>query len=78
MERIFGMDLEEYIKVMKRSIDQKTAIGWLSQLTNILQEIHRRGIFHRDIKPSNIILQHDGQLIGDDRLWCSQTSRCEC
>ena len=66
MERIFGMDLEEYIKVIKRAIDQKTAIGWLSQLTNILQEIHRRGIFHRDIKPSNIILQHDGQLVTID------------
>lgn len=63
MERIFGMDLEEYIKVMKRPIDQKTAIGWLSQLTQILQEIHARGIFHRDIKPSNIILQPDGQLV---------------
>jgi len=36
MERIFGMDLEEYIKVIKKSIDQKTAIGWLSQLTQIL------------------------------------------
>ncbi len=63
MERIFGMDLEEYIKFMKRPIDQKTAIGWLSQLTQILQEIHERGIFHRDIKPSNIILQPDGQLV---------------
>ena len=60
------MDLEEYIKVMKRPIDQKTAIGWLSQLTQILQEIHNRGIFHRDIKPSNIILQPDGQLVAID------------
>ncbi|WP_309745335.1 serine/threonine-protein kinase [Chamaesiphon sp. OTE_20_metabat_361] len=66
MERIFGMDLEEYIKVMQRPIDQKTAIGWLSQLTQILQEIHYRGIFHRDIKPSNIILQPDGQLVAID------------
>jgi serine/threonine protein kinase len=63
MERIFGMDLEEYIKVMKKPIDQKTATSWLSQLTQILEEIHRRGILHRDIKPSNIILQPDGQLV---------------
>lgn len=63
MERIFGMDLEEYIKVTKRPIDQKTAIGWLSQLIQIIQEIHERGILHRDIKPSNIILQPDGQLV---------------
>jgi serine/threonine protein kinase len=63
MERIFGMDLEEYTKVTKRPIDQKAAIGWLSQLIQILQEIHVRGILHRDIKPSNIILQPDGQLV---------------
>jgi serine/threonine protein kinase len=63
MERIYGMDLEEYIKAIKRPIDEKTAIGWLSQLTQILQEIHSRDIFHRDIKPSNIILQPDGQLV---------------
>jgi serine/threonine protein kinase len=63
MERISGMDLEEYTKVTKRPIDQKTALGWLSQLIQILQEIHDRGILHRDIKPSNIILQPDGQLV---------------
>jgi serine/threonine protein kinase len=63
MERIYGMDLEEYVKAIKRPIDEKTAIGWLSQLTQILEGIHSRGIFHRDIKPSNIILQPDGQLI---------------
>ncbi len=63
MERINGMDLEEYISAMQRPIDEKVAIGWLAQLTQILQEIHNRGIFHRDIKPSNIILQPDGQLV---------------
>jgi serine/threonine protein kinase/ABC-type phosphate transport system substrate-binding protein len=63
MERVYGMDLEEYIKVMNRPLDEKTAIGWLAQLTQILQEIHAQGILHRDIKPSNIILQPDGQLV---------------
>ncbi len=62
MERINGLDLEEYIQQRKRAIDEKTAMSWLSQLTKILQEIHSRGIFHRDIKPSNVILQPDGQL----------------
>jgi serine/threonine protein kinase len=63
MERIYGMDLEEYLKVMNRPIDEKTAVGWLWQLTQVLEELHQRGILHRDIKPSNIILQPDGQLI---------------
>jgi serine/threonine protein kinase len=63
MERILGMDLEEYINLLKRPIHQKTAIVWLAQLTQILREIHERGIFHGNIKPSNIILQPDGQLV---------------
>lgn len=62
MEKINGMDLEEYIQQRKQAIDEKTAMNWLSQLTKILKEIHGRGIFHRDIKPSNVILQPDGQL----------------
>ncbi len=63
MERIDGMDLEEYIRAIQRPIDEKTAIGWMSKLTQILHEIHSRGIFHRDIKPSNVILKPDGQLV---------------
>jgi serine/threonine protein kinase len=62
MEKINGLDLEEYIQQRKQAIDEKTAMNWLSQLTKILKEIHDRGIFHRDIKPSNVILQPDGQL----------------
>jgi serine/threonine protein kinase/ABC-type phosphate transport system substrate-binding protein len=63
MERIDGMDLEEYLKVMNRPLDEKTAIGWLSQLTQILHAIHAQGILHRDLKPAHILLQPDGQLV---------------
>jgi serine/threonine protein kinase len=63
MEKIEGIDLEEYVKVLDRPIDQKTATNWLGQLTQILDRLHSREIFHRDIKPSNIILQPDGQLV---------------
>jgi serine/threonine protein kinase len=62
MEKIEGIDLEEYLVGMGQPIDQKVAINWLAQLTQTLQALHSKGIFHRDIKPSNIILQPDGQL----------------
>jgi serine/threonine protein kinase len=63
MEKIEGMDLEEYQQQRKnKPIDQKLALEWLSQLTNILHEVHRHKFFHRDIKPSNIILKPDGKL----------------
>lgn len=63
MEKILGKDLEEYIKETGRPIDERCAWEWLSQLINILREIHAQQLLHRDIKPSNIILQPDGQLV---------------
>ncbi|PSB02065.1 protein kinase domain-containing protein [Merismopedia glauca] len=63
MEKIVGKDLEEYIKEIGRPIDEKCAWEWLSQLAQILAEIHHQQLLHRDIKPSNIILQPDGQLV---------------
>ena len=63
MEKIEGMDLEEYQKQRQNHpIDQKLALEWLTQLASILKEVHRHKFFHRDIKPSNIIFQPNGQL----------------
>jgi serine/threonine protein kinase len=63
MEKIIGIDLEEYIKQRARPIDQRCALDWLEQLTNIIAEIHSHNLLHRDIKPSNIILKPSGQLV---------------
>jgi serine/threonine protein kinase len=63
MEKIMGVDLEEYLKQRGTPIDERCAIDWLDQTANILKEIHDRKLLHRDIKPSNIILQPDGQLV---------------
>jgi uncharacterized RDD family membrane protein YckC len=64
MEKIEGVDLEEYLKLQNfKPIDQKLAIEWLFQLANILKEVHHQNFFHRDIKPSNIILKPNGQLV---------------
>jgi len=64
MERIEGLDLEEYQQQRQyRPIDQHLALEWLLQLAEILDEVHQQQFFHRDIKPSNIILRPDGQLV---------------
>jgi serine/threonine protein kinase len=63
MEKITGIDLEEYLDQRGAPIDERCAIDWLDQTANILKEIHDRKLLHRDIKPSNIILQPDGQLV---------------
>jgi serine/threonine protein kinase len=64
MELISGEDLEKYLsRKNQQPIDEKTALLWLGKLTEILGNIHRKGIFHRDIKPSNIMIEPDGKLV---------------
>ncbi len=64
MEKIEGLDLEEYLKQREnRPIDEKLALEWLTQLTKILHEVHQQNFFHRDIKPANIMLRADGHLV---------------
>ena len=63
MEKIEGLDLYEYIKQReKRPIDEKLAIQWLTEVVEILQQVHSQNFFHRDIKPSNIMLRPNGRL----------------
>ncbi|MEM6401787.1 MAG: RDD family protein [Cyanobacteria bacterium P01_D01_bin.116] len=63
MEKIEGLDLWEYIRQrQQRPIDEKLAIQWLSEIVEILQQVHSQNFFHRDIKPSNIMLRPNGRL----------------
>jgi serine/threonine protein kinase len=63
MEKIEGLNLQQYLQQRGNPIDQKLARQWLIQLVTILQEVHNQNFFHRDIKPSNIMLRADGQLV---------------
>lgn len=62
MEKIEGQNLEEWIEE-HQPISQEQALNWLQQLVEILDKVHRQGLWHRDIKPSNIMLKHDGKLV---------------
>ena len=63
MVKIEGLDLWEYIRQREnRPIDEKLAIQWLSEVVEILQQVHSQNFFHRDIKPSNIMLRPNGRL----------------
>jgi serine/threonine protein kinase len=66
MEQIPGLNLEEYLTAKRQPINERMAIDWMSQLTNILKQVHSQGILHRDIKPSSIVLRPDGQLVLTD------------
>lgn len=63
MEKIEGLDLCQYMEQRgNHPIDEKLALLWLTQLANILYEVHQQNFFHRDIKPPNIMLKPDGHL----------------
>lgn len=62
MEKIEGQNLEEWIEE-NQPISQEQALNWLQQIIEILDKLHRQGLWHRDIKPSNIMLKPDGQLV---------------
>lgn len=63
MQKIEGMDLQEYLSQLGRPIDQELAIEWMMQLILILAQVHGENFFHRDIKPSNIMFQPNGELV---------------
>lgn len=62
MEKIEGVNLEEWLKQQPTPVTQPLALEWLKQLVILLEEVHRHQFFHRDIKPSNIMRQPDGNL----------------
>ncbi len=64
MEKIDGLNLEQWLELrLNQPIDEKTAIKWLKQVTEILDKVHQKDYFHRDIKPSNIMVRGNGQLV---------------
>ncbi len=62
MEKIQGETLDQWLN-QRGPIDQKRAEDWLTQLIEILQQIHQKDLFHRDLKPSNIMHRPNGQLV---------------
>jgi serine/threonine protein kinase len=61
MEKIAGQDLQDWLQHHQLTCWQQTR-SWLTQLIDILGQLHSQQLFHRDIKPSNIILQPNGTL----------------
>lgn len=61
MEKVDGQNLEQWLNE-NQPIPEKLALDWIKQLADILNYIHKKGIFHRDIKPSNIMLRPNGKL----------------
>jgi eukaryotic-like serine/threonine-protein kinase len=63
MEKIDGIDLEQWKKEGNAFKDESQALRWLEQIAQTLQHVHSNLFFHRDIKPSNIMLRDNGSLV---------------
>ncbi|MEM8612941.1 MAG: serine/threonine-protein kinase [Cyanobacteria bacterium P01_H01_bin.105] len=63
MEKIDGLNLTQWMKQQgHHPIREQQALQWLTQLVEILQQIHQNNYFHRDIKPENVMIRTSGQL----------------
>ena len=67
MELIDGFDLEGLVQQQGPQSAQRVT-SLLSQLSEALAEIHRRGIIHRDIKPANVMIQSGAHRTDDLKL----------
>lgn len=63
MEKIEGINLEQWQQQQQQPLSQAQALNWLKQLVETLHLIHQQLYFHRDIKPTNILLTPKGQLV---------------
>lgn len=61
MDKIEGQNLDQWLQG-NGPISSGQAHDWLTQITRILDCVHKANYFHRDIKSSNIIIQPDGSL----------------
>jgi hypothetical protein len=65
MELMPGRTLEDLV-VEQGPLAPATAIGYILDVLDGLQEAHRLGFIHRDVKPSNCFLDADGRVkVGD-------------
>ncbi len=64
MEKIEGLNLEQWMHNRgNEPITPEQALEWLTQITQILDQVHQQDYFHRDIKPPNIMRRPNGQLV---------------
>lgn len=72
MEKIVGTNLQDWLKQNNNEpIEEARAIVWLTQLVQIVGQLHKFHCIHRDLKPDNIILRSsvpevkDKQKVGE-------------
>lgn len=63
MDFIDGESLQSRLRHRGAPMPEKEVLGYLQQMLDGLDEIHRYKIWHLDIKPGNMMLDRDGNLM---------------
>lgn len=69
-DSLYGFVMPLYEKTLRavmesQLIDLRTKLGFISQLIDVVLEIHRLGIVHRDLKPENVLIDGDTLVLTD-------------
>src|SRR5262249_20618994 len=60
MEYVEGKNLRQMLA--DHSVDERDALGFVSQIAQALQHAHEAGVVHRDIKPENVLVDSRGRV----------------
>jgi len=60
MDYIDGENISSMMKRLGRPLDEKEAMGYIYQVLDALDTVHKAGFYHLDLKPENIMVDRDG------------------
>ena len=63
MEFVEGKNLLRLLEERGGVMDEREAIGYITQVAGALEAMHQAGYLHRDIKPENIMVTRDGRAV---------------
>jgi serine/threonine protein kinase len=63
MEYLPGQTLAEVLHERGGRLRETEAVGYMAQICQALEVVHRAGVLHRDIKPENVMLCTDGRVV---------------
>lgn len=62
MEYAQGIDLKQYLQLLKRNLTPEETLAIIRPVSYTLEQIHKAGMVHLDISPDNIMICKDGRV----------------